>query len=157
MDTTFKLRPRMSLIARLGMATVAGALLVGAPLSEAHAANDRTGVDDDAPITVLGEQLAAKQRDAGALLRGMVQQAFDRTGQRMQEARFGMEKVLTFGYGIEGLAAVDFSALEEPAAEETEVEETEVESAEVEEPKTEAKRPRRLEYAEDTNDPLAGL
>jgi hypothetical protein len=167
MDTTFKLRPRMSLIARLGMATVAGALLVGAPLSEAHAASNRTGVDDDAPITVLGEQLAAKQRDAGAMLKGIVQQALDRAGQRMHAARSGMEQMLTFGYGLEGLAAVDFSALEEPAAEEAEVESAEVESAEVEsaevedtevvEPKAEAKRSRRLEYVEDTNDPLAGL
>jgi hypothetical protein len=163
METTFTLRPRMSLLARLGMATVAAAVLVGAPLREAHAADGRTGVDDDAPITFLGEQLAAKQRDAGALLEGIVQQALDRAGQRMHAARSGMEQLLTFGYGLEGLAAVDFSALEEPAAEEeAEVEEAEaeedaeVESAEVE-PKAEAKRPRRLEYVEDTNDPLAGL
>lgn len=139
------------------MAALAGVVLVGAPLSQAHAAEGRLGADDEAPITALGEQLAAKQRDAGALLKGLVQQMLDRTGQRMQDARGGMEKVLTFGYGLEGLAELDFSAVEEPPVEDAEVETAEVESAEVEEPKADAKRPRRLEYAEDTNDPLAGL
>ena len=72
MKTTFTLRPRMSFLARLGMTTIAGAVLVGAPLSEAHAAEGRSGVDDE-PITVLGEHLAAKQRDAGTLLEVLVQ------------------------------------------------------------------------------------
>lgn len=138
----------MSPLARLGFAALAGAVLVGAPLHEARAADHRGGAEGDAPITALGEQLAATQRNAGARLKGLVQQALDRAAQRMQEVRFGMERVVTFGHGLDGLAALDDSALEEPA---------EDEGAEADEPTPAPKRPRRLEYVEETNDPLAGL
>jgi len=111
-------------------------------MSRALAANDRSAAlaDDEAPITALGEQLVATRQAAEERLRGLVQDALMRTMERMHDARRGMERVITFSQDLEQLAIAE---QEDDDAADT--------------AKREPKRSQRLEYVEDTNDPLAGL
>lgn len=125
-------------LTRLGFAALVGVVLTGMPTAHALAAehrDDTSASDDhhDAPITMLGEQLVARRRDAGERLRGLVQAALERTVQRVHEARSGMERALALGYGLAELAE------------------------QVDDAPAERKQPRRFEYVEETNDPLAGL
>jgi hypothetical protein len=142
MRPTSAFLPRLAPLARFGVAAVVGTVLVGMPMSDARAEDDgsTTLADDSAPLMALAEQLATTRRDTEQRLRGLVHDAFARTVERVHEARRGMEAVVTFGYGIEGLASLDASAF-----------------AEEDDATTEPERPRRLEYAEGANDPLAGL
>lgn len=100
-----------------------GMALAGVPTARAFAAGARDDASasasastDDAPITTLGEQLAAHKRDAGERLRELVRAALEHAAARVHAARDGMEQVLALGSG-----------------------------------------PRRFEYVEGTDDPLAGL
>lgn len=126
-------------LARLGVSALVGVVLAGMPTARALAAEHRddasasTSDDHDAPITTLGEQLVARRRDAGERLRGLMQAALERTVQRVQEARSGMERALALGSGLAELAE------------------------QVDDAPAEREQPRRFEYAEETNDPLAGL
>lgn len=121
-----------------------GVVLAGMPTARAIAAehrDDTSASDDDAPITTLGEQLVARRRDAGERLRGLMQAALERTVQRVHEARSGMERVLVLGYGLDELADAE-----------------QLDDAQHDGDATgEREQPRRFEYAEATNDPLAGL
>lgn len=138
----------MSPLARLGVAALVGVVLAGVPTARAHAADHRDGEwasDDDAPITALGEQLAMHRRAASERLRGLVQAAVERAAARVHETRDGMARAI--GSGLEELASFDASELEDDA---TENDATSDETFERE-------RPRRFEYVEATNDPLAGL
>jgi hypothetical protein len=139
------LRHRLSSFARLGVVAVVGTLLVGVPVRHARAADDRSAeLADDVLLTALGEQLVARPRAAGERLRGLVEEALTRTVERVHEARRGMERVITLSHELEELASAEASAVaeQEPAATDA---------------SSEPKRPRRLEYVESTNDPLAGL
>ena len=145
METTLTLRHRLSSLARLGVVAVVGALLVGAPVSRAHAAEERaTAATEDALLRTLGEQLGAT-RAASERLRVLVHETFMLTIQRMHEARRGMERVITFDHDLEEPASIEASAVAEPEDEATEPASSEPE------------RPRRFEYVEGSNDPLAGL
>lgn len=96
------LQSSMSPLARLGVSALVGVVLAGVPTARAFAAEGLDGAsasDDDAPITALGEQLAARKRDAGERLRGLVQAALVLTAARVHEARDGMERVMALGYG----------------------------------------------------------
>jgi hypothetical protein len=139
------LRSSLSPLVRLGVSALVGVVLAGVPTARAFAAEHRDDTsasdDDDSPITTLGEQLVARQRDAGDRLRGLMQAALERTVERVHEARSGMERVLALGYGLEELADAE-----------------QVDDAQHDDGATaESKQPRRFEYAEETNDPLAGL
>lgn len=134
------LRVSLSPLARLAVPALVGVLLAAVPTAPALAARAQSdssaSVDDDhAPITALREQLVTRRHDASERLRGLVRAALQHTAARMHEARDGMERVMAIGYGLEGLADVDASE----AAEQ------------------ERERPRRFEYVEGTDDPLAGL
>lgn len=138
------LLPRLSSVAGVGMATLV--VLVGAPVATAHAAGDdpaplvRDG-SEGAPLTALRERLTEKRHDAARQLSTLLSDAFDRSADRLGEARRQMELVVTFGHGLEGFMQLDASAFgvsadEEPAAREQQG---------------------RFEYVADTVDPLAGL
>lgn len=171
MERTLAPRLRMSPLARLGLAAVAGAVLVGAPMARAHAADARMVAHadtSDEPLTLLRHQLAEHRRDAGERLRGLVLGALDRTAQHVQDARRGMEKLVTFGYGLDGIEGLDFSALagevegetereREPEAREVEEEDEGATDEGAEEEPTKPAKPKRFEYVEGTDDPLAGL
>lgn len=134
----------MSPLARLGVAAVVAVGLAGAPTARALAADHRdhrdvtstTASDDDAPITALGEQLVTHRRAASERLRGLVQAAVQHAAQRVHEAREGMTRAI--GSRLEELASLAASEPEDATA-------------------VERERPRRFEYVEATNDPLAGL
>lgn len=149
------LQSSMSPLARLGVSALVGVVLAGVPTARALAAEGLDGAsasasDDDAPITTLGEQLAVRKRDAGERLRGLVLAALQHTAVRVHEARDGMARVMAIGYGLEELASLDES---EPSEQAEQVDDAEHDDA----TKVERERPRRFEYVEGTNDPLAGL
>lgn len=136
----------MSPLARLGVAALVGVGLAGAPTARALAADHRdhrddtsttaSASDDDAPITALGEQLATHRRAASERLRGLVQAAVQHAAQHVHEARDGMTRAIESR--LEALASLAASEPDDAAA-------------------VERERPRRFEYVEATNDPLAGL
>ena len=146
MESTLALRHRLSPLARLGVVAVVGTLLAGAPVSHARAAeDDSAALADDALLRELGEQLGATRRAAGERLWVLVHEAFTRTVQRMDEARQGMERVITFDPELEEPASIEASAVAEQESDATEP------------ARSEPERPRRFEYVEGSNDPLAGL
>jgi hypothetical protein len=135
--------PRLSSVACVGMATLA--LLVGAPVATAHAAEDdpapAMAEGTEAPLTELRERLTEKRHDAARHLGQLLSDVFDRSASRVSEARRQMELVVTFGHGLEGFMQLDASAFVAP---------------ESEEPATQGQQ-ERFEYVEGTHDPLAGL
>jgi hypothetical protein len=137
------LLPRPSVLASVGMATMA--LFLMAPVATASAAEDdpEPSMSDDtnAPLTVLRERITASSDDAAQHLGQLLQDAFDRSSNRIIEARRQMELVVTFGHGIEGFMQLDESAFGVSEGDEPSVREAQD----------------RFQYVEDTTDPLAGL
>lgn len=131
MQPTRALRARSSVLARVGIAAVVGAVLVAIPAGHARAADDHSAARtiDDAPVTALADRLAESQRDAHARLRALMQTAIERTSQRVLEARRRMDLVVQWSEGLDALAS----------------------------PSKPSGRPQRLEVVTDTHDPLAGL
>jgi hypothetical protein len=135
--------PRLFSVAGVGMATLA--LLLGAPVATAHAAEDDPApamtAGGEAPLTELRERLTQKRHDAAQHLGQLLSDVFDRSASQVSEARRQMELVVTFGHGLEGFMQLDASAFAAP------------------EPKPPAMpaQQERFEYVEGTTDPLAGL
>ncbi|MCX4246397.1 hypothetical protein [Paraliomyxa miuraensis] len=132
------LRPRSSILGRLGLTALVTAALAGAPTSQAHAAENLTEYPaSDAPLLELRDMLRTTGLDARARMQALVSAAFHRTALRMDVARDRMERM------------VGFEAWEADHADD--------DDATLDQPPTPTRNSGRLEYVTDTNDPLAGL
>lgn len=123
---------------------IAAGLFMAAPAAPARAADGHQGAAGvaDAELVAFSQRLESRREAATRLAVDVLGRALGRGADRAAEARETMERVLTWGYGFEGLAMVDPSVFEGPRDE-----------GETAEPESS----HRLEFVTDTNDPLAGL
>lgn len=120
---------RHARLARLGATAVVATLLAGIPSRHAQAADEQPAslANADAPITALADRLDATRRETEQRLHALVHEALRRAAQRVHDTRRGMARMLDLGHAL--------VTTEAPAT----------------------KRPPRLDYVTNTNDPLAGL
>ncbi|MEM9455986.1 MAG: hypothetical protein AAGF11_17530 [Myxococcota bacterium] len=136
-------RTRFSLRAG-GIVAIAAGLLMTAPIASARAADHQSEADgiEDAELLAFGQRFLQRREALADVAVECVRDALGRSAERVGEAANRMELVLTWGYGIDGLAWVDPSVFAGPADKD--------EAAP-------ASSRRRLDIVTGTNDPLAGL
>ncbi|MCH9685482.1 MAG: hypothetical protein K0V04_28880 [Deltaproteobacteria bacterium] len=127
-----------------GVVAFAGAMLTAALPASAHAADTDSNVQgvSDAQLVELGERMTATRRQVTTGLTALLGAAVSRSASEVGEVRDTFGWALTFGHGLEGLAALDVSALYATDDEQT---------------ADSAADSRRLDYVSETSDPLAGL